>query len=311
MIDIRKHLPSIHSYEKKTTRYILPDENSSEGQFVPDIVLRYGKFSSVLRSVFRIGPYLAGCIRELKRSYKEVNDQPESFRTSIDEEGLCELKEFIFSLGIDEIGWAKTARSDIFSNQKIVYPNAIVLLMHMDQTIMESAPSKKSQKEIFRTYYALNRAVNSIKRYLNENNFHGEAGPALGGEVKYPHLAQKANLGAVGKSGLLITPTFGPCIRIAAVFTDIENLPFSKKNEYMWIRDFCKSCNRCVTACPSHAIEDTSDNHHLDYTRCAVPFSTRYGCSICINSCTFFKSPFSKIRKAHMKHTHSLDFPMT
>ncbi len=40
MIDIRKHLPSIHSYEKKTTRYILPDENSSEGQFVPDIVLR-------------------------------------------------------------------------------------------------------------------------------------------------------------------------------------------------------------------------------------------------------------------------------
>jgi len=301
MIQIRKHIPSIHSYENDSTTYILPDEHSLEGQCVPDLVIRYGKLSTIFRSFFRIAPYLIRSIRELKKSYKEVNVQPTICRSHIDDKGLSDLKKFIFSLGVDEIGWARIVPSDIFSNQKIIYHNAIVLLMHMDHTIMKSAPSKESQKEIFRTYYSLNRAVNKIKHYLNEHHFHGEAGPALGGEVNYPHLAEKANLGAVGKSGLLITPSFGPSIRIAAVYTDIENLPVAEINDFTWIRNFCDTCNRCVRSCPSHAIQEDPQPNHLDYISCATPFSSQYGCSICINSCTFFNSPFESISKAYKR----------
>ncbi|WP_415536153.1 hypothetical protein [Dehalobacter sp. 4CP] len=42
-------------------------------------------------------------------------------------------------------------------------------------------------------------------------------------------MAQDANLGAVRKNGLLITPEHGRCVRLAAVFIDVDNLPIAKK----------------------------------------------------------------------------------
>ena len=62
-------------------------------------------------------------------------------------------------------------------------------------------------------------------------------------------------MGVIGKHGLLITDKeFGPSLRLAAVYTDIENLPVSDNNKHAWIDTFCDKCNRCVRECPVGAI---------------------------------------------------------
>jgi epoxyqueuosine reductase QueG len=55
--------------------------------------------------------------------------------------------------------------------------------------------------------------------------------------------------------------------------------------------------------CPGQAIyKDTkvfSDKteQHIDYRKCAMPFSNDYGCTICIKKCTFFSANYDEIKE--------------
>jgi len=235
-----------------------------------------------------------GSIKQMNKSYKELYQQPQNPLTHISENDLRDLKTLSMELGLSDIGFTNVDTSYIFSDKKILYPNAVVILMEMEHDSINSAPSKEAEKEIFRTYYELNVAVNKIKDFLNSRGYNAEAGPALGGEVNYPLLAQKAGMGVIGKHGMLITPKFGPSLRLAAVYTDIENLPMMDQNEHMWVNEFCDSCNRCVNKCPAKAIyKDTiifedGSKQCINYKKCAVPFSKNHGCTVCIKECVFF-----------------------
>ncbi len=100
-----------------------------------------------------------------------------------------------------------------------------------------------------------------------------------------------------------------PSQRIAAVYTSIENFPFTDERMefYSWIPEFCKVCNRCVEECPAQAIYPESISLedgkvvHIDYRKCAEVFSKTLGCGVCIKECPFFKSDFFRIRKAYEK----------
>ena len=110
----------------------------------------------------------------------------------------------------------------------------------------------------------------------------------------------------IGKHGVLISDQdFGPSLRIAAVYIDIENLPFAEDNPHMWIKDFCQSCNRCVRLCPANAIYEKNilvngnpeTQTSIDNTKCAVPFANNYGCTVCIKECMFFKNDYAAVKE--------------
>ena len=46
--------------------------------------------------------------------------------------------------------------------------------------------------------------------------------------MKFSQLGQKAGLGCIGQSGLLISPELGPRQKISAIFVSIANLPIKK-----------------------------------------------------------------------------------
>jgi ferredoxin len=285
--------------------YIKPSENSHLGLCVPQIIFNNGNIKTKIKSLFNILHYLVPSIKELKKTYKSIYKQPINSIKQLQEKDLIDLKLYAKNMGIENIGFTKVDTSFIFSDKVILYPNAIVILMEMNHESISSAPSKSAEKEILRTYYELNVAVNKIKEFLNERGYNAQAGPALGGEVNYPLLAQKANLGVIGKHGLLITPNLGPSLRLAAIFTDIENLPIEGENEYLWVRDFCDSCNRCVNKCPANAIyknpitfKDDSIKC-IDYKKCAIPFSQNYECTVCVKECTFFNNDYYKIKERY------------
>ncbi len=69
----------------------------------------------------------------------------------------------------------------------------------------------------------------------------------------FPHktAATQAGLGWIGKTALFISPRFGPRVRLATVFTDLE-LPCGDPI----VESRCGACTECVDVCPVGAGRD-------------------------------------------------------
>ena len=65
-------------------------------------------------------------------------------------------------------------------------------------------------------------------------------------------LATLAGLGELGRNGLLITPKFGPRVRLNVVLTDLPLVPDSPIE--FGVTEFCESCLKCAEMCPSKSL---------------------------------------------------------
>jgi epoxyqueuosine reductase len=66
-------------------------------------------------------------------------------------------------------------------------------------------------------------------------------------------LAVDAGLGQVGRNGLLITPEYGPRVKICKVFTDLPLIP-DEPVEF-GVTQYCMGCERCAEECEVEAIQ--------------------------------------------------------
>ena len=168
--------------------------------------------------------------------------------------------------------------------------------MEMDKERMSHAPSPDTAVMVHETYNTLGQLSNKVANWLREHGYAAHAGHPLGGMALYPPMAQAAGLGWRGMNGLVITPQFGPRVRLAAVFTEINNLPLHESDEYAWILEFCDSCRRCIRDCPAAAFYDAPIHHEnglvtvLDNGKCFPHFLAYHGCSVCITVCPFSMS---------------------
>jgi len=56
----------------------------------------------------------------------------------------------------------------------------------------------------------------------------------------------------LGRNGLLITPQYGPRVRISKVLTDLPLVP-DEPIEF-GVTEYCEKCKRCAKYCPGQAI---------------------------------------------------------
>jgi len=276
-----------------------------EGLLVPEINVKYGSLLSKVKTMPSYAKYLVGSFRELFKTVKSIERNPYTGENTITPDLFTELESFARSLGISSIGYTAVKERQMFKESIVLFKNAIVFTMEMKKDEIQHAPSKRTNKEVFRTYYELGRAVNLISDFLRSKGFNAQPIPAIGSNLNLSVMARDAGLGGFGKNGLLITKEFGPSVRLAAVLTDIENFPLNEELNHEWIQNFCNSCNACVRKCPANAIyekpkifEDGSEQH-IDYKKCAVPFTKEHGCTVCIKECIFFKSNYEKIEKSY------------
>lgn len=228
-------------------------------------------------------------------------------RTTAKSEEIDELRNFLLEKGADAVSFAKITPDIIFKGKAITYANAIVFTMKMRNEKVNTAPSFDCMVEVQRTYADMGKLANDLTVFMRKKGFGAVPGPALGGAVDYPSLAEKANLGAFGRHGLLISEQNGACQRIAAVFTSIENLNSQGTGEYDWVYSFCQSCGKCIKKCPAKAIRNTSAermNGHkscINGDLCLDYFSNHFGCSVCIRECPFTNTPYKKIKEAYYR----------
>lgn len=299
--------PSIDKYVREDDILITSNEYSRQQEHIPELMGEYGGgLFAGLKSRKHTMHRMVGCLYEAQKSASSIKKNSKTAKKIMTENELIELKKFAKTLGVSDIGFTKVDQRHIFKNERILYENAIVITVEMDKGEIVTAPSKEAVSEIFRTYYLLGIIVNKISEYLRKRNFNAMAGPAIGGAVSYVPLAQDAGLGVIGKHGLLISDkSYGPSLRIATVYTDIDNLPLAEENPHLWVKDFCDKCNKCVRNCPGEAIykeaiqtpEDPKGYRCTDVTKCATPFANNYGCTVCVKSCTFFSNDYETIKK--------------
>ncbi|MDR1731319.1 MAG: aminotransferase class I/II-fold pyridoxal phosphate-dependent enzyme [Synergistaceae bacterium] len=97
-----------------------------------------------------------------------------------------------------------------------------------------------------------------------------------------------AGLGTIGANHCLISPKFGPRIRLVSVITDAD-LPPSP----MIKKELCSSCGRCAAACPIGAFTARTDIPIADMEKykCAkyhqfLRNEMRYPCGVCVMACS-------------------------
>lgn len=293
---------TIEPYLREQDRPLASHPEARDPRIVPLVVIDYGSFSARIKQMRFIGRDMVASIVDMVKGVRSIENNPYTGKKTIDARTLQELEAYATSLGITNIGYTEVNPRYIFNGFRILYKNAIVFTMEMDREKIKLAPSVPSFIEIFRTYRALGEIVNLIADWLRERGFNAHAGPAIGGDVNYIPLAIDAGLGQSGKNGLLITRKNGPRIRLAAVYTDIENLPFALDNPYEWVRDYCETCNICIQKCPTDAIYPQIRRHDdggpafIDHTKCAMPFSNDNGCTLCIKHCPFSYADYDNLK---------------
>jgi epoxyqueuosine reductase QueG len=149
-------------------------------------------------------------------------------------------------------------------------PTAISLLARFtpeELAGVEDGPTPAYYAGYCRVNDTLNAAAAALADALVAAGFHAETVPATVPEEDYDAIddwcavpvfahktaATRAGLGWIGKTALFVSPTLGPRVRLATVFTD---LPLAAESPVEDGR--CGSCRKCVDACPAGAGRDVT-----------------------------------------------------
>jgi epoxyqueuosine reductase len=229
-----------------------------------------------------------------------------------------ETKEFARHHGADLV---KIASASVLNNKAPVghrpqdyLPDAksvVVIAMRMFDPALDGLPDKRPlyTENFHFTSEELNICANKIGRFLLKEGFQSQPifytrlyvkpsereeepdlnSPSLFDEMSFKHAAVESGMGKFGLNRLLLTPEYGPRVRLLMVLTSAELLTDKKIERELCIPEECGY--RCVTACPPHALKrnwSVEMGDQLDKIAChkymfidIAPFR----CGLCVSTC--------------------------
>jgi len=130
------------------------------------------------------------------------------------------------------------------------YQYAVALAIEMDYTAIGCSPASPASAATGLGYSKMAFIAGLLAHYIRGLGYKAIAcGNDTGCSIP---IAIDAGLGELARNGLLITPTFGPRVRLAKVFTDLPLIPDKPVEFGVW--DFCMRCEKCAKKCPSQSI---------------------------------------------------------
>ncbi len=122
------------------------------------------------------------------------------------------------------------------------------------------------------------------KDFLAEHDHASVVVPYAGLFLK--DIGAMAGIGPIGKNNLLLTPDFGPQVRLRALVTDAT----LKCGNPILTSEYCATCQKCVDACPANALangqyaREKCEPYQLSHLRHLSEYTSIW-CNACIESC--------------------------
>jgi len=211
--------------------------------------------------------------------------------------GVCELdRRWLYSpvyLVSDKGG--KSVENEIPKE----YKYAIAIAIEMDYEGIRCSPAYPASAAVGLGYSKMAFVAGLLANFIRGLGY--QAIPCGNDTACSIPIAIDAGLGELARNGLLITPEFGPRVRLAKVLTDLPLIPDLPSEFGVW--DFCMKCEKCAQKCPSQSImygELTEQPNNISNREgllrwpvnaetCLEFWAKETDCSNCIGTCPFNK----------------------
>jgi len=218
-----------------------------------------------------------------------------------------QIKQIAHMYGATQVGICRLNRQWVYARDmeggEVDIPDgfqtAIVMAIAMDEKKIAMSPAFAASAETAAGYSRMAFCIACLAEFIRHLGYRAiSMGNDTGLSIP---LALDAGLGELGRLGFLITPEFGPCVRLCKVFTDMPLIP--DKPICFGVTEFCKQCNKCADACEAGAIQTEKEpsfdiicpSNNKGILRWSVNHDKCYqfwvdnggDCSNCISACPF------------------------
>lgn len=169
-----------------------------------------------------------------------------------------EVENYCKKIGVDVVGFADAKHFDRFDEENkpqsylINAKTVIILGFHLYDLTLDAWNYFKEEN---RSYQFADSLIENfcykLKEKLRMMDFKAVVVPYRPG-LFLKDSAALAGIGPIGKSNLLLTPSYGSQIRLRAVVTDAPLIC----GEPILESKYCKDCDICIKACPANAFID-------------------------------------------------------
>ncbi len=223
-----------------------------------------------------------------------------------------ELKEQVFGQGADLVGVAPMERFEEAPRghrPRNLLPEAtsvVVLAFRLVDRLVEGLPGRRpmytenfhyvnTEMAICTTgtvRFLVRRGFATIPVYYSSREMRIPTPQRFFDEFSLRHAAEKAGLGGIGTNQLLITPQFGPRVRLSAVITSAPLVP-----DPLIDGEVCdpERCNwRCVRHCPAGALKRSERMDKEACNRYMFETLDHLRCGMCVASCPVTLKPLRR-----------------
>lgn len=164
--------------------------------------------------------------------------------------------------GITEININWVFANERYTLEPIELPDvkyAVVIGIEMDKLGIATSPCNPSAAAVGIGYSKMAFIAGILAEFIRNLGY--TAIPSGNDTAFSIPLAVDAGLGEMGRNGLLITPEYGPRVRLCKIFTDLPLIPDNPID--FGVIDFCKSCKKCCYACEADAISADDEPSYI------------------------------------------------
>ncbi len=208
------------------------------------------------------------------------------------------LKDLAMDNGASLFGVADITplRKDFYLPSRGLFPLAISLAFRLSDPIieeLEDRPTLLYYHHYKQANYFLDRLALILSSHIQNEGWRTIPIPASQtidwerqlGHLSHKKVAQRAGLGWIGRSNLLVTPQYGARVRLVTILTDMPLPPDSPS------AGSCGSCRDCLSTCPVGAIKENQED--FDHIKCfeklrqfrKFGYVGQYICGLCVKAC--------------------------
>ena len=176
------------------------------------------------------------------------------------------------------------------------YATAIAVVVPMRVEMIKQSPTSCVLQESAQKYVEAAKISNILAAYIRRFGYRARAHNDANYEVLCVPIAVESGLGELGRMGLFMHRTHGPCVRLAVVTTDLV-LPDSPQKPALYMEEFCKICKKCADNCPSRSISQGEEPYSRNIRhwsilqeKCFSYWKTMGSdCGVCLSVCPYTK----------------------